>query len=741
MKKLLAYLLLVMLAITINCTPVETGALTAASPLYIDSEDDFLNMSADGVYYLSQNITLTSSWNGGEFSGTLDGGGHTITLEGVPMFILFSGKLKNIQIEGSVGAAGAPYPGRAGAVACSILGGAELYNVDSRADIHADGPAGGIAGSANVGGDSADASVSFYNCRYGGRLQAGGDNGYAGGMAGMIDEEVTALFSGCANSGIITGLTDAGGICGHAKGITIAIFDCENYGSITANKQAGGILGHAITEDMCEISYCYNYAGVSSAKGYAGGIAGYCNTSSSVLIACSGNSGDITAAVSAAGITGCVTKTAQYLYIEYCFSYGNITADYYASGLVGVCSTQVQVSGCYASGSLITRGVYPTCAALRHSTKNVNMTIENVFFPEGYATCLYYQGDEVPLEGRFYFSHDQLVSGELAFLLNKTAGSEFFRQNLDTETPDQYPTTKKSHGVVYANGCSEDGKLHFGNRELKIQMLPGASVRINSISGIRFTSLVLGGDIEYAESLSDPETKPSYGTLIVPTDYLATYSIEKFDIDSLHQAGFEQYDFDDPSKNTNPTGLYYVNIPAERGIVLTSDGNICINAALVNLPPSAYRREFSAVSYIKYTLGGVDYYVFSRYSPDENSRSIEHVAYRALTDISPTENQDEGYIHPLPGGGYSRYKLEARGILEGFLTTYRVSILSEVGYILIDGSIGEAKYGSRICFSVDGTGQGEPMVIVNGELAQKDISGNYTITVFGDVDIVISYVP
>jgi hypothetical protein len=42
---------------------------------------------------------------------------------------------------------------------------------------------------------------------------------------------------------------------------------------------------------------------------------------------------------------------------------------------------------------------------------------------------------------------------------------------------------------------------------------------------------------------------------------------------------------------------------------------------------------------------------------------------------------------------------------------------------------------------VDGTGQGEPMVIVNGELAQKDISGNYTITVFGDVDIVISYVP
>jgi hypothetical protein len=36
---------------------------------------------------------------------------------------------------------------------------------------------------------------------------------------------------------------------------------------------------------------------------------------------------------------------------------------------------------------------------------------------------------------------------------------------------------------------------------------------------------------------------------------------------------------------------------------------------------------------------------------------------------------------------------------------------------------------------VDTNGQNDPVVIVNGELAQKDLSGHYTITVFGNVSI------
>ena len=130
------------------------------------------------------------------------------------------------------------------------------------------------------------------------------------------------------------------------------------------------------------------------------------------------------------------------------------------------------------------------------------------------------------------------------------------------------------------------------------------------------------------------------------------------------------------SRNSNHAGLYYVNIPAKRGIVFGPDGAF-INAALVNLSPGAYRREFSAVSYIKYTSGGVDYYIFSPYSSTDNSRSIEQVAYRALCDVSPAENQDEGYVYLLPGGGYSRYWPAAREILSGFVTVYSVSLSNE----------------------------------------------------------------
>ncbi|HOA85097.1 MAG TPA: hypothetical protein PKN17_03625, partial [Bacillota bacterium] len=427
MKKLHAYLLLFLLAAIIGCIMAVAGARAAASPLYIDSEEDFLNMSADGVYYLSQNITLTSSWDGGEFFGTFDGGGHTVTLEGVPMFILFSGKLQNIRIEGSVGAECAQYPDSAGTVACRILGGAEFYNVDSYADIHAAGSAGGIAGSAGVS-EGTDTNINFYNCVFEGNIHAGGD-GCAGGMVGMVDEWVTAIFSGCVNKGQISGGSDSGGICGGAFGAEFraegclntgtitssgscaggiigqakvgssAFFDCENHGGISAGTQAGGIIGYAmIAGAVCEISHCYNDARVESETRYAGGIAGYLNnTSGGVTINCAGNSGDIAAYYSAAGIVGYGPTSAQFMQIEYCFSNGNITAGTYVSGFSALCSTQVQVSNCYASGSLTATGTTnPTCAVLRNSKKGANTTTENVLFPEGYADCLCYTSEAIP---------------------------------------------------------------------------------------------------------------------------------------------------------------------------------------------------------------------------------------------------------------------------------------------------------------------------------------------------------
>lgn len=849
MKKLPASLVFLLLVLSLGCF-LSITAQETAPPICIDSEDDFLGMSHNGVYCLSQDITLTSPWESGDmaFCGTLDGGGHTVTLLGVPMFARFSGKLKNVWIEGSVGEECAAYPGGAGAVACSISGGAEFSDIELYVDVYADGPAGGIAGSAVIFGDSTETEISFHNCRNNRNLQATGDFGYAGGMVGRVEGGITLLFLACVNAGEVAGDLDAGGICGSSLGKGIRaegclntgtviscggsaggivgqvdggkktnndfrrmiincenralvstasgqaggivgyitagmsvrlctnsgsisgapgstgviaggilgkadggvpeISECENRGSVSASRQAGGIVGYVRGDTasvvQCDIEYCYNYADISSVSSNAGGIVGHCSASGDFIcarITCSGNYGNISTANGVAGgIVGYVTKSDQYPYIEYCFNAGgDVTATTCAAGLLGYCySDKVVVRGCYAFGGLLAceTAANPTCAVLWN--KSTSTHIENNFFPEGYADCFAYQNnEEQPFMEEFYFSHDELVSGGLAYRMNKTLASEVFRQNIDTTTPDPCPTTNKAHGQVFVNGCSEGGELHFGNRELIIQMLHGASVRLNSTSGIRFTSQISAGDIEYAGSLSDAGTEPSFGTLIVPTDYITTYRIEKLDINGLHGAGFVQYNFTDLSQNTNPDGLYYVNIPAERGIVLGTDGGATVNAALVNLTPAAYRREFSAVSYIKYTSGGVDYYVFSHYSPTANSRSIEQVAYRALCDVSPTENQTEGYIYLLPGGEYSRYRPAAREVLDGFLTSYSVSVSNMSGYALniLSGGIGEARYGSVLCFSVDTNGQNDPVVIVNGELAQKDLSGHYTITVFGNVSI------
>jgi hypothetical protein len=60
-------------------------------------------MSQTGTYYLSKDITLTSSY-AKEFKGTLDGNGHTITISGAKSIFskLTGATVKNLTIVGEI---------------------------------------------------------------------------------------------------------------------------------------------------------------------------------------------------------------------------------------------------------------------------------------------------------------------------------------------------------------------------------------------------------------------------------------------------------------------------------------------------------------------------------------------------------------------------------------------------------------------------------------------------------------
>lgn len=163
------------------------------------------------------------------YSGTFDGGGHTI-----------SGLNVN-------------YRNKNGGLFCYVMN-ATIKNLTVAGSVtHSSGDGvayGGIVGCAD--------SSTIENCTN--RCTVTG-NWYAGGIVGWsTDSDII----GCANFGNISSPSFSGGICGKiggendAAGIDATIRDCYNVGMVSGN-YAGGITGQSDSEDIdILIANCYN---------------------------------------------------------------------------------------------------------------------------------------------------------------------------------------------------------------------------------------------------------------------------------------------------------------------------------------------------------------------------------------------------------------------------------------------------------------------------------------------------
>jgi hypothetical protein len=217
--------------------------------------------------YLGANIDLDGKeWTPSSFSGTFNGGGHTISNLTVEMmsawspipyyyglFALNSGTIRNINLTGvnvNVGSSGDVYAG-------GIAGG----NVDD-----------GILANCNVSG-----SVTVLN----------GTNAHAGGIVG-INDSYYGILANCDMSGSVSSssgnIAIAGGIAGENIG---RLSDCDASGSVTSISrslpQAGGIVGNnggRLTD--CDASGSVTatgtgiaFAPTTNGDAYAGGIVGF----------------------------------------------------------------------------------------------------------------------------------------------------------------------------------------------------------------------------------------------------------------------------------------------------------------------------------------------------------------------------------------------------------------------------------------------------------------------------------
>ena len=292
MKKIIAF----MLMITMTCglfSAFSVGAADQPIGTPVSTVSDFVNMKADGVYYLTNDIDFSAKTYSGnvytrEFKGVLDGNGYallgiTVKAQNGDIGIFsngFNGTLKNI----TFGSADAPVKVSStgssfsvAVVAGTMKSGAVIDNTVIYADVKGDGKTSGITSYIP------DGSITVTNSKMYGTVTG---NPAAGFFALADDGSSNIKIHNSTNYATITAKAQsAGGFYtidaksdGSRSG-SLVITGCANYGSVTAsNWRAGGIVGefHEHKGSTLTVDFCYNMGTItmSGNNGFAAGIVG-----------------------------------------------------------------------------------------------------------------------------------------------------------------------------------------------------------------------------------------------------------------------------------------------------------------------------------------------------------------------------------------------------------------------------------------------------------------------------------
>ena len=331
-----------------------------------------MQIDLDEIYHLANDIDASETANWVKpfapigsattpFTGTLNGGGHTITglrisssnqdvglfgytsganlvdvvLEDIDFDVSYYNQYNNVKVGGLVGTA-----------VDTVITESEVsgeIDVNSYGGIYAGGLVGYASSTADHGITASKSDVDLYTMSdsYGGYGGYGGYGASVGGLAGRIDNVDVA------NSSSDGPLVAYGG-----------------YGGGGSSLYAGGLIGYAsvsastgtktlnVTESRSATSVYTHVNGTSGYGGtYAGGLVGYLNTSES-------GTGNVTTEISESFASGSVSSHASGAY-----GYGGGSA--YAGGLVGYSyanKADLTIANSYARGS-VTASTYGTTYA------------------------------------------------------------------------------------------------------------------------------------------------------------------------------------------------------------------------------------------------------------------------------------------------------------------------------------------------------------------------------------------
>ena len=332
---------------------------------------------------------------------TLDGNGHTITLENNNSLFenVDGGTVKNLTVTGNISSPTC-INYRFGAVACNALNNAVIENCVNKATINCIQAIATQSFTTIVGGICAHVSsgCSVTNCHNEGVITS--DARYTGGIVGYCNG-VTAV-SGCSNSNNInvsliledvinnSNSTFVGGLFGQlvisSSNGTPLVTNCHNSGSINIyntsknNLYCGGCFGQAVSSiDNCYNTGIINYNATAIGLCFFGGIAGCDGTSSTSTMKNCYNEGNIytTSGVYAGGLLGKLNKMS----IMNCYAYCDITATT-AAGIVAYGKdmfVNTNITNCYYYGTMTATTKYGIAGESYSSS--CRMSISYCYYP------------------------------------------------------------------------------------------------------------------------------------------------------------------------------------------------------------------------------------------------------------------------------------------------------------------------------------------------------------------------
>lgn len=670
-KKLLAVIISVFMIISV--VPVAVFASDAPQQgTAITDAAGFAAMTADGTYYLAEDITVTETYQT-EFKGTFNGNGKTITASTTLFDKLMDATVENFTVASLTTVTLA----NGGGMVCNTAGGntvlRDIKNTASLKSTNAEKAhsLAGIVGDLAKG--SNNSTITIIGCVNTGNISAQEKQGNAGGIVGggVIESGTyNVLVEDCSNSGNITGKKSGGVVCLFDKlSGSVTLKNCQNLGNVDAkNDLAGGIIGQ-VTKSIgsLEIYGCVNSGDVSTTNKYVAGIIGICQMEGStfecsdyVLISHCFNSGNTTTTNTGCYSGGIIGRFYGGI-VEYCGNTGNIQSGKHVAGIIGGASTGVhtirycyntgsvsghsysaginalsgvildEVYGCYNSGTIsfvqdtttptsiaqiVT--VYKTNAGDYHDNYYVEgMKYNNTLLGQEvdmpcYAKGALSSGYEIITEGAVSYNKADLSSGKLAYDINTSAGKTVYFQKL-TGTSDANPSLDTSKGTV----------IKSGDRYLSISIATenAAAIKLDSASGLKFNTTINKNDYDALIASGISADSITYGTVITFNSY----------VEAVEGKGgsFTMSDFDEMITD----GTSYIK---DAGSSMVVDGDSYVfSGSVLDIASKNYSREYSAIGYLK--IGDVIVY-----SGDYVTRNVADVAEAAYTDRAPNSSTEYG---------------------------------------------------------------------------------------------------